>query len=56
MIEFYDFLAGNKARTEVLLLAIAQIAHLHDQFNHVFALLISMPVCHVLKASIFFPK
>ena len=47
MIGFYGLLAGNKARTEVLPLAIAHyphtVTHLCNQFNHVFAVLISMP-------------
>ena len=36
MIELYDMLAGNKAGTEVLPLAIGYIAHLRNQFNHIF--------------------
>ena len=42
MIGRYDLLTGNKARTKVLPLVIAFIAHLCNQFNHVLAVLISM--------------
>ena len=38
MIGFRDILAGNKARTEVLILTIALIAHLRYQVNHVFGM------------------
>ena len=49
MIRIYGSLAENEVRTEVLLLLLAithipdTVAHLCYQFNHVFALLISMP-------------
>ena len=49
MIVFCDLLAGNKARTEVLPLAIAHIAYLHNQLNHAFVVMI---LCLVLKALI----
>ena len=46
------FLACNK-KAEIFLLTTTLIAHLCSQFNHVFALLIPMRLCHVLKALIF---
>ena len=33
MIGFFDLMAGNKTRTEVLPSAIAHVAHLCNQFN-----------------------
>ena len=43
LIGFYDLLAGTTARTEVIPSAIAHLAHLHNLFNQVFAVLIFMP-------------
>ena len=44
MIRFYGLMAGNKARTEVLSLASpTYCSPFMQQFNHVFAILISMP-------------
>ena len=43
MIECYDLLVGNKARTKVLPLTTAYIAHLRNQFDHVFTVLIFLP-------------
>ena len=45
MIGFYGLLAGNKARTEVFTINHHghTVAHLCNQFNLAFAVLISMP-------------
>ena len=43
MFFLYHLLACNK-KNEILPLTNALIAHLHSQFHHVFALLISMPL------------
>ena len=50
---FLFFLACNKKAEIFLLTTTTLIAHLRSQFNHVFALLIPMRLCHVLKALIF---
>ena len=53
MIGFYDLLAGNKTRNEVLPSAIAYRVYLRNQFNNVFTVLIFVPR---FKSIIFLPK